>query len=386
MSRVQIIITGLVLSILLPVISCSAGEKPQEKQARLEVSDQDSKTVVQASWQQEWEKTLSEARKESSVVILMSGGTLASTRQELMDIIKSKYGLTLDIKAGPGGLQAAKVIQEARAGLFLTDIYTAGSQTIVLNLKPEGLLQPMEPLLILPEVKDPKAWFEGDLPFIDKDRIIMGFSAYIQQGLAYNADYVSKEELQSYRDLLAPKFKGKMAISDPTVAGAGSAFASTIGLRVMGIDWLKELVKQDVTTTRDLRLLVEWLARGKYYIAMGAAGLLGDVQKAGVRVYEHSPKEGGFLTTGRGSIAVFKKAAHPNATRIFVNWLLSREGQTIYSKGIDQQSARLDVPTDFLTPSVLRQPGVKQFDARPEEFELARGKDEPVLREIFTVK
>lgn len=386
MSKLKIILTGFALSILLPVISCNPAEKPLEKPAMPEASNPQIKTVEKASWAQEWDKAVSESRKENNLVILLGAGIPNSTRQEFTDEMKSKYGLTLEVVAGPGGQLAAKIIQEAKAGLDRSDLYISGSTTITLNLKPEGLLQPIEPLLILPEVKDPKVWLEEKLPFMDKEGMIMGFSAYIQQGLSYNADYVSKQELQSYRDLLAPKFKSKIAMSDPTVAGAGSAWASTIGLRVMGIDFLKEFVKQDITTTRDLRQLVDWLARGKYYIGIGAGGLLGDLQKAGVPVYEYSPREGGFLTVGWGTLAVFKKAAHPNATRVFVNWLLTKEGQTIFAKGVDQQSARLDVPTNFLTPSGLRESGVKSFDTRSEQYDFDRGNDSPVIREIFSVK
>lgn len=143
-------------------------------------------------------------------------------------------------------------------------------------------------------------------------------------------------------------------------------------------------MKQDITLTRDLRLLVDTLARGKYYIAIGAGGLLGEAQQAGVPVYEYSPREGGFLTTGWGTMAVFKKYAHPAATRVFLNWFLGKEGQAIFAKGVDQQSARLDAPTDFLNKAGLRQSGLKYFDARSEQFDIERSKDSPTIREIFS--
>lgn len=63
------------------------------------------------------------------------------------------------------------------------------------------------------------------------------------------------------------------------------------------------------------------------------------------------------------------KAPHPNAAKLFVNWLLTREGQTIYSKTYGAQSARVDVPTDYLNPWSFRESGVKYVDVMDEEFD-----------------
>lgn len=386
MSRVQIVLTGFTLSILLLVISCSPGEKPLEKPARPEVSNQQTKTFEKSTWEQEWDKAVSEAKKESNLVILMGAGIPNSTRQEFTNEMKSRYSLALEIISGRGSELAERAIREAKAGLDRSDLFISGPTTIVISVKPEGILQPVEPFLILPEVTDPKVWFEEKIPYNDKEKMVLAFSAYVQPGLTYNADYVSKGELQSYRDLLVPKFKGKIVMNDPTVGGAGNQWFSTVGLRVMGTDYLKELVRQEVVLTRDLRQLVDGLARGKYYIGIGAGGVLLDMQRAGVPLYELSPKEGGFFTSGWGNLAVFKKAPHPNAARVYANWLLGKEGQTIFAKGVDQQSARIDVPTDFLSQSTVRQPGTKNFDTRTEQFAFETLKDDVIARDIFNLR
>jgi len=341
---------------------------------------------AKASWETEWNKVLAEARKEGELVVMIGPGVPVSYRQEIAKELQAKYGFTTNFVVGQGSQLAQRVIQEARAGLDSTDLYISGATTMSVNLKPAGLLQPIEPLLILPDVISPKTWFEGKLPLSDKDRMIMTFSAYVQSGLSYNAQYITRDELQSYKDLLHPKLKGKIVVSDPTIPGAANQWVSTIGLRVMGIDWLRQFAKHDLTVTRDLQLLVQSVARGKYHVAIGAGGLWGDAQQAGVQVFEHSPKEGGFLTGGWGNLVVFKKTPHPNATRVFLNWFLTREGQTLFAKAVKQQSARLDVPTDFLNPWEMRQPGVNVFDARSEDFNLSSLKDSGIKKELFGSK
>lgn len=339
-----------------------------------------------AAWEMEWDKSVAEAKKEGEVVIMIGPGVPNSYRQDFIKEMQSKYGFTINFIVGQGSQLAQKAKQEARAGVDLTDLYISGSTTMVVDLKPSGLLQPIEPVLILPQVTDPKVWFEGKLPLADKEGMILVFSAYVQSGLSYNAQYISKEELQSYRDLLSPKLKGKIIMSDPTIPGAGNQWVSIIGLRVMGIDWLRQFTRQDLVITRDLQLLVQSLVQGKHHVAIGAGGLLSDAQKAGVQVFEYSPKEGGFLTGGWGNLVVFKKTPHPNATRVFLNWLLTKEGQTLFAKAVNQQSARLDAPTDFLNPWEMRQPGVNPFDARSEEYTFDSLKDSDIKRELFGAK
>jgi ABC-type Fe3+ transport system substrate-binding protein len=59
-------------------------------------------------------------------------------------------------------------------------------------------------------------------------------------------------------------------------------------------------------------------------------------------------KEGTYGTTGSGNLAIIKEPAHPNSTKLFVNWLLSREGQDIVSRALGQATRRLDVDTRWL--------------------------------------
>jgi len=62
-------------------------------------------------------------------------------------------------------------------------------------------------------------------------------------------------------------------------------------------------------------------------------------------------KEGAYITAGSGGAALINKAPHPNAAKLALNWLLSREGQITYQRifttgeeGPD--SLRIDIPKD----------------------------------------
>ena len=60
------------------------------------------------------------------------------------------------------------------------------------------------------------------------------------------------------------------------------------------------------------------------------------------------PKEGTHTSNGSGTITIVKNPPHPNATKVFVNWLLSKEGQETFGKAIGQATRRLDVDTKWL--------------------------------------
>ncbi len=227
------------------------------------------------------------------------------------------------------------------------------------SLGPEGAADPLDSVLTLPEVLDKKAWWGGDYIWVDPSHFHMMFLALPRAPLTINTDYVKSDDIKSYRDLLVPKWKGKITCFDPTISGAGREIFALLG-DVMGKDYLKQLGDQQPVITRDRRLPMEWVARGKYPIGIGIGP---DVQlefkNLGAPTRTVTPAEGTFISGSGGGVLLMNKAPNHNAAQVFVNWLLSREGQTAASKAYGGQSAREDVPTDFLDPEVIRQPGVK---------------------------
>lgn len=65
---------------------------------------------------------------------------------------------------------------------------------------------------------------------------------------------------------------------------------------------------------------------------------------------------------------MLNKTAHPNAAIVFVNWILSREGQTVMAQAQPDQSKRLDVPVDFIDVARRMDPGVKYIDNDAEKY------------------
>jgi ABC-type Fe3+ transport system substrate-binding protein len=116
-----------------------------------------------------------------------------------------------------------------------------------------------------------------------------------------------------------------------------------------GEDYLKRLVTQDLQLSRDQRVMAESLAREKLAVTIGVSHYsYRSFVSAGLPV---SPlpifKEGTYGTAGSGILAIIKNRPHPNATKVFVNWLLGKEGQEVWTKSMSQPTRRRDVDTEW---------------------------------------
>lgn len=331
----------------------------------------------------ELEKLIEGAKKEKKVVLYSTAG--AAMRQPLSDAFQSRYGVTVEMTSGKGAEITAKLISERRAGLYLADVYNGGSGTPVRQLKPAGVLDPLENVLLLPEVSESKYWY-GGLRWVDPtQKTILSFLAYPNHNTGLNTRFVKPEEIKSYRDLLNPKFKGKIVMNDPTVAGTGNKTFRVLAWHILDLDFFKDLARLEPTIVRDQYLQVQWLALNKYAVAFAPQpAIFKEFIDSGASLSYATPVEGTYLSAGDGNVALVNQAAHPNAARLFINWLLSKEGGQIYSQNYSAQSARLDVDTKGLIPESIRQPGAKYWlGGDTEEFQLQEPDQTKLAVQIF---
>ncbi|MBI4333910.1 MAG: extracellular solute-binding protein [Chloroflexi bacterium] len=318
----------------------------------------------QQGWQQDWERTLAAARQEGTVSIYSPGG--GDLRQIMVKGISDKFGLDVEWSSMKAAEVGTKISRERQAGLYLADIVQGAVSVQINELRPAGVLDPTRPMLVLPEVVDEKLWFGGQIPWVDnaKSYIVNPILAPDLK-LNINTDMVRPDEIKSYNDLLAPRFKEKIVISNPLLNP--SAFAQL--LEIMGPDFLKKFAEQRPVIVADEGLSAQWLAHGKYPVALiNRVDATQPFINAGAPIAKAVPREGVYLAGGAMALALVNRAPHPNAAKVFMNWYMSKEATTIFSRFLTMQSARLDVPTDFLSAEQMRDPSVKYLNAEIEDF------------------
>ncbi len=320
------------------------------------------------------------AAAEGTVVISASAGS--AVRDGVTKYFRETQKLNLEWVVGRSDEIQQRILQEQRAGIYSADVYLSGA-FIVPGLKAQNALQSLDQALILPEVLDKKAWWGGDLIFLDKEHTWVAFLAFPQPSIFINTELVKPGEVKGWNDLLDPKWKGKIVLYNPKT-GAGIDWAVSLAEIVMSRDYLRQFVRQEPVVLGDSRQQCEWVARGKYPVAVAArTENMMEFKTLGSPVEIVSPIEGVHLVSSAGGVALFKNPPHPNAARLFLNWSLTREGGAILSKLIGGQSARLDVPSDFLDPTMVRQPGQKYFNSITEDYVQKINSAGPMIDEIF---
>lgn len=345
-----------------------------------------AKPPVRQAWEAEWENTLAAARTEGKVQIHTTAG--GALRDAIMKIARMQ-GIEAEVLSARTAEFLVKAQAERRAGLSLHDIYLGGAGPPINTAKPAGMLQSIDSALILPDVTDPQrikqVWFEGKLPWVDKDHTVFAIALQPGTAITINTSLVKEGEVKSWRDLLDPKWSGKVGYNDPTVAGYGSLSVQVM-LVLMGEDYPRELVKAKPIIIRDQRQLVDWLAHAKLAIAIAApVEILVEFMQAGAPIKSVMPQEGTWLGPGNaGTLFWFKNPPHPNASKVFINMLTSKEGQDIFAPTGGLHSTREDASTAHLLPGLARTPGAKYFPSQTEENVLNRGQvTDKLARDLF---
>ncbi len=325
-SRVHIIAPMIFL--LLGAAPCVAGE---------------ARTAVPS----DWERTVEAANKEGKIVAGIPAS--AELRKTLGVAFKARFpAIELELTNARGPSNAGKMAAEYAAGVRYYDLLISGTST-PFNLLNAGILDPVEPMLIVPEVKDPKRWFGGHMWLDSARQNVYMFQAYTSENFWYNTTLTKVDEARSYDELLVPKWKSKIGFLDPRTGGGGSATWAFL-LRLKGEEFLRKLAGQEMLLSRDQRQLGDSLAKGKIAMTIGLTYYsLSPFLKAGLPIKPlPEMKEGTYISCGSGALSVVKNSPHPNAAKVFVNWILSKEGQEIYGKAMGQATRRLDVNTKWL--------------------------------------
>jgi len=315
---------------------------------------------VQSGWQSRWEKTVAAAKKEGVVRIYGSSAPKmiiqAGAFQKAYPEIK-----VVTVMPGRGAMAAQVLMTERRANKFLGDIVIGGTSTPMV-LYSRGVLQPIKPALILPEVVDKSKWWGGKHRYPDpKGAYIFIFIGHPQVGnISYNTKLVDPNEIKSFWDFLNPKWRGKIVLRDFRIPGVGQQNMRFFYYNPeIGPKFIRRLVTEmDITLFRDTRQSVDWLGRGKFSLCFFCyPSQLSRAKKAGLPVHELGLlKEGAALSSHSGALGFVDKSPHPNAAKVFINWLLSREGQVTFQKAYAKggqgasNSLRIDIPKDMVVP------------------------------------
>lgn len=313
-----------------------------------------------------WEAALAGARQEGRLALI---GPVGEEFRSVVDTFERLYGISVELHSSPGADIAPRLAAERESGRYLWDVYVGGTTTGLDALVPMGAFDPLDPALLLPENTDRSLWRGGDLEFMDPKRQLLTMTPRQRAIVFFNTNQVQADGFTSYRDLLDPKWKRRIAMDDPRRSGPGQATFTFFFLHPdLGPDFIRALGQQEPQLFRDYRQAADAVGQGRFPLLVGGNDYsVEPLMKLGAPIAILDPRqvrEGSDTSPGSGSIALLNRAPHPNAARVFINWLLSRDGQTNFVQALEYISNRLDVPTDHTYSWRVPVPGaVKTYDA-----------------------
>ncbi|MFN0073578.1 MAG: ABC transporter substrate-binding protein [Chloroflexota bacterium] len=326
-----------------------------------------SKAPAQAaSATAEWDKVVDGAQKEGKVAVTTLAG---DGYRKILDKFQATYpGVEVEHKSvASASFLAPPVLQEQAGGVFSYDVaLLSPGGPIMGSMMPAGAFDDIRPAIIHPDARDDKGWIGGfENCFMDKAKQkVFGVTWDQNLTLFYNSDLV-KEKPKSIKDLADPQWKGKLTFMEYQT---GFTYIVAVNMnhhmKDEAAEYIKKLfVDQQPVFVREGRQATEALIRGQTAFATGptppiieqfaAEGLGKNVQPVDV------PEVRSINMYG---VLLYIKAPHPNAAKLLINWLLSKDGGLAVTEHMKFNSRRADVPA--VTPSVY--PGLDYEKARRE--------------------
>jgi iron(III) transport system substrate-binding protein len=294
----------------------------------------------------ERERVLEGARKEGQL-LLYAGMDTDEARLFTGEFTKKYPFIKTEIFRSNGEKIQARFVVEHRANTHLADVFQASIVQVyqLKNLKLLARYVSDEAAAYREGFKDSQGYWTAlyQIPYV----------------IGYNTRLVAaKDAPASYEDLLAPKWKGWIALETEEYQWFYH-WIQILG-RDKGLDFMKKFAGQNLQMRSGHTLLAQLVAAGEVALATVVYSNRVERMKASGAPIDWVRFKGPTITA-INAISIPDKAPHPNAARLFVDFALSKDGQNLF-RGLRRIPARPDVLPD--PPSLIQ--GLQLYPARPE--------------------
>lgn len=324
-------------------------------------------TQSQPTESDSWKKLVEAAQKEGKVTAYSAFLGSAAVTGPLTAAFKAKYGVDLEVIAVTGAMGLERVKSEHAGQKYIADTLD-GTPPALLQAKEAGMTVP---LADLPALQEKDKWTTS--PILDPERFVISMTPTVLTPYVNTQMVKANDEPKSFVDLLDPKWKGrKIIISPPKITSAMYyTYLSLVRNNLLTDDYFTKIGKQEFFLSPTFQDSNAALARGDAPLHFSTTtSFMAPLFGRGAPVKPLAMKEG-TLYFQANTMTVLAKAPHPNAAKLFVNWMASKEGQEAFHKAQGDMSYRKDVPN--FTPQAL-QVAPKKVLALPFEMVLETDK------------
>jgi iron(III) transport system substrate-binding protein len=278
---------------------------------------------------------LAAAKAEGRVVWYTS--TPIETAQKVVNLFQAKTGIPVEMFRSGGSAVMRRFQLEQQANRVFADVLTTSDPAESTALAAKGAFLPFKPEHFdkIPEsAKEPSGLFVGQ-------RLNM-ITIY------YRHDRIAEEDgPKTMKDLLQPQYKGQLVMADPSFT---SLQLAVVGMTARNLGWefYEQLRKNDIMIVQGGQQTQDMVKRGERLVAAGASdSYAADARLEGRPFTTVYPPDGTFLIPSPS--AVVARSPHPNAAKLFAEFLISTEAQKIFPE-VGGYSSRIDVPAPAGSP------------------------------------
>ena len=252
------------------------------------------------------------ARRERGLLLYTTGTQI----EPLIRGFEKKYPfLKVTVQRGPQTDIARRAVQEYRVGYKKLDMFELSSQGLIL-IRDANILQPFSS----PEA----AAFDAAAIEPARNWAVVRES---YTGIGFNTKAIPPSRApKSYDDLLAPEWRGRMAMSGSLSTAA--SFVATL-LLTRGEDFVRKLAEQDIRIYPvTARALANLMISGEVVLSPTIYNSHVEASaKTGAPIAWAAP---GAVPVTDTAVALAREAPSPNAAVLMIDYLMSEEGQRIY--------------------------------------------------------
>jgi iron(III) transport system substrate-binding protein len=284
------------------------------------------------------------ANREGRLVV--AGPPIQAHRETIMKFQEVYPAIKLEYDGTPPQVKEPRISAERGSGKFLVDVFISGAGTNAFAYYiPGGWFDELRPTVVDPEVTNDAKWIGGfEAGFGDAGkRYVYAFTAERAAGLFVNKDIVREDF--TVHSLTDPKYQGKIASLDPRLPGPGQTTLQQIVANIGEEKACQMLSTQKLVLSETPKQIIDWAARGAYPILIGAdTATMNNYKTTGLaKNVQIVPDARGTVLSKWGNIMLMNRAPNPNAAKLFINWILSRDAQVAWSKSAGINSRRTDV-------------------------------------------
>ena len=266
--------------------------------------------------EQDWEKVVAAAKKEGTVTVYHAQLGAPHWKTVVQNFEKT-YGIKVQEFDARASELTERIRTEQTSQRYVADVEFHGDTSILLQRQTDFVAEhggvPNARNLRPPFVADAfavPAWVQVVCTLVNTSLVKPG------------------DEPKAWKDLLDPKWKGKIITDDMRATGSGQTVFAVL-YKTYGPEFLEKLKAQDMGIGRDLQEDSRRVARGEYSIFINQIIAFASPLK-GLPVKVATMDDGCPYTPIQG--AILKGAPHPNAARLFINHLISKDSQVTYAK------------------------------------------------------